>query len=921
MDPQTAAHNTTSPTIHSAQVFDDEKKKLEVSDDEPLVGLGLSGGGIRSASFNLGVIQALEEKGWMKKIHYLSTVSGGGYIGSAYSWFAYCNSKFREEIKKNLKDFSDYTDKNSTKEKKLISCVRAIEKNYTQDTLFRIKDDNDTIIINSINNNLKLLENGKSSNKELLNRTVKDIQTLLEKIDALNHAPPPVFAQKATPLNHISRRRINWIRSRGNFLTPTPGLNTWTLLAANLRGIFINLLILFPTIWLVSLVLSTPAHDIFDNKNLNINSSYKLRFFQCQDNKEIQTKTICNVEQWQKQCLETQNCNQNDTYLKQSNLLVVADLILYLGIWITLIIGVLGSLLYAFFSIDLPDIANKMKALLGKISLNNKNSATSVQLKKSPARFSIHTHTTRLWVNRWSGKALWFVLALLTLGTLPFMEQLVQHWFKTASFAGLAGAIGVAAGWFQRRNNNEGQGWQSHAIAIGSTLLIYALVLWLYHEALMIQSIKTTPAAHSPIQDDFGNYLYVFFTLLLSTVLGFWANINHVSMHRFYRDRLREAFMPSNNQSELETFCPSIPSNKADEFALYDLSQRTPAKPYHLINTTMNTSTSKNPKWAGRGGQNFIFSPLYCGSDATGYQSTKTFADGQFSLATAFTISGAAVDPNTGITRFGPLAFLMALLNIRLGYWCVNPNPKFNPKRYNKPSTPSWLPSIWNEMFQQNLDEEQEFIHLADGGHFENLAAYELIRRRCKVIIIGDAGADPGNTFDTLGNLVQKVRVDFEVEITIDTAPMRPDDKPEEEQKSRQTSAGKKLCDTPYLVGTIAYPEIKQDKMTVAQTTGYLIYINTCLFDDLPQCVWTYQRMNKEFPEQTTADQFFDEAQFEAYRELGYHALQRMIKDVHDGASPEQTQEPEQTQTSAKAWSVTPEQRKRLIEIYKIISA
>jgi hypothetical protein len=48
----------------------------------PRAALCLSGGGIRSASFALGVLQALARHGLLKQFHYLSTVSGGGYIGS-----------------------------------------------------------------------------------------------------------------------------------------------------------------------------------------------------------------------------------------------------------------------------------------------------------------------------------------------------------------------------------------------------------------------------------------------------------------------------------------------------------------------------------------------------------------------------------------------------------------------------------------------------------------------------------------------------------------------------------------------------------------------------------------------------------------------------------------------------------------------
>src|ERR1700751_224974 len=54
---------------------------------DPVVGLALSGGGIRSASIALGVLQGFAERSLLKRFDYLSTVSGGGYIGSALTWF------------------------------------------------------------------------------------------------------------------------------------------------------------------------------------------------------------------------------------------------------------------------------------------------------------------------------------------------------------------------------------------------------------------------------------------------------------------------------------------------------------------------------------------------------------------------------------------------------------------------------------------------------------------------------------------------------------------------------------------------------------------------------------------------------------------------------------------------------------------
>lgn len=64
-----------------------EREYLCLEPDQPVVGLAISGGGIRSAAFGLGILQALVKEDLLEKFDYLSTVSGGGYIGSALTWF------------------------------------------------------------------------------------------------------------------------------------------------------------------------------------------------------------------------------------------------------------------------------------------------------------------------------------------------------------------------------------------------------------------------------------------------------------------------------------------------------------------------------------------------------------------------------------------------------------------------------------------------------------------------------------------------------------------------------------------------------------------------------------------------------------------------------------------------------------------
>jgi hypothetical protein len=72
--------------IEQKEGVDKEKKKDPLKYPDTM-GLALSGGGIRSATFNLGLLQALERYGLLKCVDYLSTVSGGGYIGSCLTWF------------------------------------------------------------------------------------------------------------------------------------------------------------------------------------------------------------------------------------------------------------------------------------------------------------------------------------------------------------------------------------------------------------------------------------------------------------------------------------------------------------------------------------------------------------------------------------------------------------------------------------------------------------------------------------------------------------------------------------------------------------------------------------------------------------------------------------------------------------------
>src|SRR5690606_35921431 len=68
-------------------------------------------------------------------------------------------------------------------------------------------------------------------------------------------------------------------------------------------------------------------------------------------------------------------------------------------------------------------------------------------------------------------------------------------------------------------------------------------------------------------------------------------------------------------------------------------------------------------------------------------------------------------------------------------------------------------------------------VCLSDGGHFDNMGLYELVRRRCKYIILSDAEGDENAICEGLANAIRRCRIDFGVEIKIGTEPITDKDK------------------------------------------------------------------------------------------------------------------------------------------------
>ncbi len=321
------------------------------------------------------------------------------------------------------------------------------------------------------------------------------------------------------------------------------------------------------------------------------------------------------------------------------------------------------------------------------------------------------------------------------------------------------------------------------------------------------------------------------------------VDLNDTSMHGFYRDRLSRAYLMRwrNGKGGGEDVVPN------DGQRLADLA---PGRPYHLVNAALNLQGCRAPDLRGRDADFFVFSRLFTGSRRTGYCRTDRMEtlDRRLDLGTAMAVSGAAAAPNMGGLTVRPLTFVMALLNIRLGYWLPNPAWANRPlARRTVPRSFYFLKELTGQ-----LDERSPYVNVSDGGHIENLGVYELLRRRCRTIVAIDAGCDPEASFADLARLACYARIDLGILIELDLEALRPD------------AAGNARRHA--VAGTIRYS---------GGETGTLLYVKSSMTGDENELARGYRARCAAFPHESTADQFFDEAQFEAYRYLGYHAVHR----------------------------------------------
>ena len=278
--------------------------------------------------------------------------------------------------------------------------------------------------------------------------------------------------------------------------------------------------------------------------------------------------------------------------------------------------------------------------------------------------------------------------------------------------------------------------------------------------------------------NSFGRFIVAICAVILLAGLSFLAsyaiNVNRFSLHAVYRNRLVRAFLGAARASQ---------RRNPDAFTGFDLDDNVwmrklwrpvegiAPRLLHVVNMTLNVVHTTNLAWQQRKAETFTATPLSTGNPYVGYRPTSAYGGPRgLTLGTAMAISGAAASPNMGYHSSPLIGLMMTLFNVRLGWWFGNPNHRTT---WKGEGPVFGISAIVQELLGMT-DDVSPYVYLSDGGHFENLGVYEMVRRRCRYIVVSDAGSDPDGALADLGNAIRKIWIDFGIRIVFPCFNIKP---------------------------------------------------------------------------------------------------------------------------------------------------
>lgn len=869
--------------------------------DKDLIGLAFSGGGIRSATFNLGVIQALARHRLLRLVDYLSTVSGGGYIGSWLSSWAYSLSRQPHSSENQIGQIEEILNGKprnigELSEPHQIHFLRKYS-NYLTPRLGMLSGDTLAFVATYLRN-------------LLLNQAI--LISLLLSILLIPQALGLIFRQPASNCGLWGVAGANCVllifalyKIGRNMTSGTPD-SSHAVIKLIVVPLFVFSVLASYVMWKIE------GKGIFSN-------------FTARDGVPGEVWAVLGIAAvysaiWAVAACFIQPDHTDMPYLRWAPALWALPSGFIGGLAVLLLFRIMeiwrkggptGVWYLITFGVPLVTLTVLMVGVF------------HIGLIGRTFRDALREWWARLGGEVMGIAACWFLLSLVTRFVPLWLESLrhfVLHGDAKLIWRGLSalGITGGVAGWISAtlkgladaRSSKTGPpsalGGQGNGnssihktadLAARAAPPIFAagLLIALSYILYFLVPVETHAAFRGGEVLGTSWYSVVAICLALfgvSRFFGYRVDVNEFSLHNAYRNRLVRCYLGATHEGRRPQ--PFTGFDENDNIFLAWLTDL--GVPFHILNATLNVVKGKELALQARKARSFTFTPLYSGFDYSEEESVSKMPDslktqnaqatndpdvkksGSYRLTqncsfrsvypgarlgTAMAISGAAASPNMGHYTTGAVSFLLAIFSVRLGWWMGNPRIK---KEWESAYPRSSWRALLNELTGNTTDDQKE-VYLSDGGHFDNLGVYELVRRRCRVIIACDAGADRSRACGDLASVIEKCRVDFGTEIAMQglqdisptPAPVFPGD------------ATLQVSKSPFALGTISYSD---------GTRGQLIYIKPSLSAQLPQDVLAYARLHTDFPHQSTLDQFFDEAQFESYRALGFACASAAVNAI-----------------------------------------
>lgn len=871
-----------------------------------LSALCLSGGGIRSATFNLGVIQALARCGLLQHFHYLSSVSGGGYIASwLRTWMR------REGSQRVIDELKNRVVENPLNpEPTQVKQLRAYS-NYLTPKLGLFSADTWSavalVLRNLLLNWLVILP--------LLGAVVAVPQVLLlvARSTDFGHAwgcwllgIALLFELTASILLYAFRRFKKAPGTSQSVFVIFCVIPIW--LAAEVlagAGLGLNLpwkepdpdptaidetlLYVFAAVWCIAIpLIGWSISELFAKFKARAMGERERRVSYLWELLGLVVSGIVAsvllvvmIEQWL-------------GYLQDhAAWYVIASVPLLLAIYF-----IARTLFVAIAALGEGKVERKSLGAQDAVPPNNTSRDSGPH---DVERRGNSPDADREWWARLTGWVMivafvWVLVCGLSLlgGHLPSEREQFGGWLR-GMLAGLGGVSGLVAAFLGHAEDTPGPAarpqqtstlkkWILALAAPLFVLCVFLLIGWgtgyLAEQATgvpQILSLRTNaPAGSQPITVAMSLRALIVPAglLILMAIAASIVNVNRFSLHGMYRNRLMRAYLGASNAARKPD--PFTGFDLRDNVSLHELWKAPDAqKPLPIINTTLNLVGGDDLAWQQRKAESFSMTPFYCGNHCEGYRSSKLYGGPEgISVGTAVTISGAAANPNMGFASSPVIGFLLALFNARLGAWLGNTN-KCGERTYRRSGPRFALMSLVEELLGLT-NRSGAYVNLSDGGHFDNLGLYEVVLRRCRHIMVCDAGQDKSFAFDDLGNAIRKIRVDFGIPIEFRHRILI---------RARDAEPLSKEPQGLYCaIADICYSVVDSNANGTPIPNGVLIYIKPTLHGwardqrQLPYDVYSYSQNQPDFPHEPTTDQWFSESQFESYRKLGEATIEDITR-------------------------------------------